>query len=424
MDGFGAVPKKVEVFGVPKKGGVELVASKDWEEITSFIKSRVWYFPDLLDAADKNDSLLRDELPKNGGALMMGFDFHLTEAGPKLIEINTNAGGLATVFSFSSEDESSFLKVKFVGAVREEFERFRGPGAVLKTVAIVDDNAKDQKMFAETSHFASVLKAFGMDARVCSPEELTINPETKVLEFLEDGKCVDFLYNRLCDFLMREPLHAHIRESAVAGKVVLSPHPALYVRAADKRRLIDLCKKDAAECKVVPKTFMLGDKDLVFWQEHKKDYVFKPAQSFGSRGVYRGASISRNKIATLPPDTIVQEDCAPPVSTDDGTKFDLRVYTSDTMLLGLCSRHFELSIMEMRSGKSGFKQALPDGVCCFPMISDPDIMHQISALRKEWNDDKAAQLEHAIKQICHCEEDGNKTNACDEVLRKLEHRGE
>ena len=26
-------------------------------------------------------------------ALMMGYDFHWTEQGPKLIEVNTNAGG-------------------------------------------------------------------------------------------------------------------------------------------------------------------------------------------------------------------------------------------------------------------------------------------------------------------------------------------
>jgi hypothetical protein len=32
-------------------------------------------------------------LPGKARGVFMGYDFHLTEAGPKLIEINTNAGG-------------------------------------------------------------------------------------------------------------------------------------------------------------------------------------------------------------------------------------------------------------------------------------------------------------------------------------------
>ncbi len=414
-------------FGVPRKSGREVVSAEAWAKMDMFIRSRLWYVHELLDQQDKEDPLLV-ELPRapDGsllGAFMMGFDFHLTESGPKLIEINTNAGGLATVLSFPGEHVQNLLKLKFVGAIREEFQRFRGPEAVLGTVAIVDDDARHQKMFAETSHFAALLKSVGIDARVCSPEEIRLNKDN-ALEFALDGVSIDFVYNRMCDFVLREERHAHIRASAVAKGVVMSPHPALYVRAGDKRRLIELSKGSAKELEVVPKTFLFRDKDLAYWQENKKQFVFKPAQSFGSRGVYRGASISRNKIATLPLDTIVQEDCSPPVSLDDGTKFDVRIYTSDIQLLGMASRHFELSIMEMKSQKSGFKEALPDGVCCFPMITDADTMTMISKLSQEWSDEGAKKVATSIAKLCHCDASGKSTwssekACCDEIVEYL-----
>ena len=61
--------------------------------------------------------MLNKELPY--GAFMMGFDFHLTESGPRLIEINTNAGGLATVIALSSRSlERKVMQSKFVDVSR------------------------------------------------------------------------------------------------------------------------------------------------------------------------------------------------------------------------------------------------------------------------------------------------------------------
>jgi hypothetical protein len=87
----------------------------------------------------------------------------------------------------------------------------------------------------------------------------------------------------------------------------------------------------------------------------------------GSRGVYRGDKLSVSKLRALPADTIVQE-WSPPGVSDDGTKYDLRVFTSGTDILGLASRHFTGQVMEMSSEKSGFKVCLPDGYCCFSVL--------------------------------------------------------
>lgn len=55
---------------------------------------------------DLEDPLVWNKLPY--GALLLGFDFHISPEGPRLIEINTNAGGLATVFSLVSRLFSPF----------------------------------------------------------------------------------------------------------------------------------------------------------------------------------------------------------------------------------------------------------------------------------------------------------------------------
>ena len=63
-------------------------------------------------AAEEDPAILASKPPY--GAFMLGFDFHLTAAGPKLIEINTNAGGLATVFHLSGcPEEKAMMTAQF-----------------------------------------------------------------------------------------------------------------------------------------------------------------------------------------------------------------------------------------------------------------------------------------------------------------------
>lgn len=87
-------------LGLPWKAGVHVLSEHDWLLISEFIQSRVWDHDLPCCVADLEDPLVRDKLPF--GALLLGFDFHITPEGPRLIEINTNAGGLATVFSLVS----------------------------------------------------------------------------------------------------------------------------------------------------------------------------------------------------------------------------------------------------------------------------------------------------------------------------------
>lgn len=98
--------KSPRPFGLPTKPGVDVISKKDWDAIAGFIRRRKWLHATPCLESDVADPLL-NILPKNCGtarvvngvvegdvfgAFMMGFDFHLTPQGPRLIEINTNAG--------------------------------------------------------------------------------------------------------------------------------------------------------------------------------------------------------------------------------------------------------------------------------------------------------------------------------------------
>lgn len=341
-------------YGLPRKDGVELLPACMWTDIWAFIQSQSWYFEELPNREDGEDELLKQRLKY--GAFMLGFDFHLTEQGPRLIEINTNAGGLATLFSLAPAADQQCLQGIFVSAVIAEYQAATSTRDRPSLVAIVDEHVQTQPMYSEMEFFAGLLKQNNVACVVVSPEDLKLGDIDNRLYF--EGRRVDLVYNRLTDFRFVRPEHRHLRLSAVAQQVVITPHPAAYARIADKRNLIRL------DHPVVPQTHLLGDKDIEYWSEMKKGYVFKPAEGNGSRGVYRGDKLSKTKLQELDPGTVVQQLCPPPESADK-TKYDLRVFTSGTHLLGVATRHFTGQVMEMRSKQAGFRQCLPEGVASY-----------------------------------------------------------
>tara|TARA_R110002050_G_scaffold242859_1_gene379211 strand:+ start:265 stop:858 length:594 start_codon:yes stop_codon:yes gene_type:complete len=195
------------------------------------------------------------------------------------------AGGLATVFTFQElKPYRKFIELQFVGAVRKEFEIAKKEvdvaGDTLSTVAIVDDRVTSQGLYKEMLAMASLLESNGVRTFVLSPEQLLLDEDKSLYHLVEGTKVpIQFLYNRMTDFRMGEKEHAHIRTSALANKIILSPHPGTYVRVADKRNLIRL---DHA---VVPRTMLLSERSVDEWMKERKGFVFKPADGAGSKGV-------------------------------------------------------------------------------------------------------------------------------------------
>lgn len=48
---------------------------------------------------------------------------------------------------------------------------------------------------------------------------------------------IDLIYNRLNDFRLLEESNINIRQSVLNSKVIITPHPAAFIRVSDKRNL-------------------------------------------------------------------------------------------------------------------------------------------------------------------------------------------
>jgi hypothetical protein len=193
-------------------------------------------------------------------AVCMGYDFHLTPGGPRLIEINTNAGGLLLnarlSLSQSSQSCRAFplpglpegVSVRPPGDVREEIldmfrsawhayrERHRQGDAELKRLVLVDENPEAQFLAPEFALFCRLFAAAGIEAQIADPRQLLWDGET----LTHNGKPVDMVYNRLTDFALAAPALAHLRAAYASGRVALTPHPRAHALYADKRNLVFL----------------------------------------------------------------------------------------------------------------------------------------------------------------------------------------
>ncbi len=242
------------------------------------------------------------------------FDFHLAAAGPKLIEVNTNAGG-------------AFLQPLFLDAVSparaqpgfapeqvllDAWARLR-PGRPLRRLAIVDDAPEAQALHIDMRLCAAALEARGLAVDIL--DRTALRREGGAL--MGPRGPIDMVYNRLVDFHLREPRSAALLEAWEAGEAVVAPNPDVYRAFADKHLLIALSDAEtvaalaagpspethAPETRVdaalaldtVPHTELVGPASAARLWEARRDYVFKPAEGYASRGVYRGDKISRKK---------------------------------------------------------------------------------------------------------------------------------
>lgn len=392
-------------FGLPIRSKQNTsISLESWKQIVEFIQNSesLWFARDEPAEGDLDisDPLLTP-VPQYGG-FMMCFDFHISQLNgcPKLIEVNTNAGGFVSAMflaetesscskqelSIGTNCESKFLKAKFTQSFDCEVklwfsslseDRRRSEGIDLEKpslcLAIVDDNVEAQGLIKEMKIMAEILRSNLPYLKCCivvSPEALELDPEQKFLRLKEDGERIHLIYNRTVDFRMREPSHHHIRQAAIAQSILLTPHPAIYCRTADKRllsrltRLVQQPHVDPRLADVVLPAKLMSEEPLDFWIQQKKNYVFKPVEGNGSRGVNRGDKISISRLSGLDPQQTIAQAMCPPALSADGSKWDLRVYTYGSHIIAAITRHFSGQVLEMSSPLSGFQYFLPERTCC------------------------------------------------------------
>jgi hypothetical protein len=321
--------------------------------------------------------------PGNSG-VFMGYDFHITPAGPRLIEVNTNAGGalLNGLHTLSLCDPAKLaclcqdllsvetIRERIVRTFVAELEAVRGPGARLARIAIADERPREQFLFPEFELFVDLFREVGIAAEICDTAELARAAGGLGLA----GRPVDLVYLRDTDFTLAAPRSAALRAAYRAKEVVVTPSPREHHLLANKRRLALFSSASALArfgvapddarflAEVVPETLALAElgRDRA-WSE-RRDWVFKPCAAFGSRAVYRGDKVSRRKLDEIAsdPSYLAQRRVEPgvvAVETIDGPqsmKFDVRAYAYRDEVLLLGARVYQGQVTNLRSPGGGF----------------------------------------------------------------------
>ena len=313
--------------------------------------------------------------------VLMGYDFHLGPKGPRLIEVNTNAGGAFLNAQFGRAQRACCV-VAGIGVEpgeAEDFERRaqamftrewtlqRGEGAP-GLIAIVDDEPAAQHLYPEFQLARAVLERGGPAVVIADPRTLAYEGGRLRL----DGCPVDLVYNRLVDFALQAPEHAALGAAYAAGAVVVTPNPHHHALYADKRNLVLLSdparlRAWGAPASVVeslsaaPRTLALtAERAERLWAE-RKAWFFKPTRGHASKGVYRGDKLTRRVWEEILSGDYVAQAYAPPsertVEVDGRAelrKLDVRLYAYDGEILLSAARLYQGQTTNMRTPGGGF----------------------------------------------------------------------
>jgi len=136
---------------------------------------------------------------------MMGYDFHLGSSGPKLIEVNTNAGGLWLACLCENINALTFpdrLGRILLNSFINEFALFSKNADARPACIVYSRRAPGKHSFfnPEMQVFReNFFRQAGIDAFIASPEMLTDKNSGLYIE----GKRIDMIYNRHCDFYLQ-----------------------------------------------------------------------------------------------------------------------------------------------------------------------------------------------------------------------------
>lgn len=320
------------------------------------------------------------------GALM-GYDFHLTENGPALIEINTNAGGAflnaalakaqrACCFEMDVTIDPSLPKPDFDLEIMSMFEsewklqEGKGRPAV---IAIIDNEPDKQHLYPEFLLVKAALEKRGIIAIIADPRALVVSNEGLSL----NGHHIDLVYNRLVDFTFEDAEHATLRNAYLQGQVVVTPNPYIHALFADKRNLTLLSDTDLLtqwgmsreEAQIlnsaVPMTALVTKGNATALWADRRNLFFKPARGYGSKAAYRGAKLTRKVWSQITAGDYIAQTYAPPsvrrVDRDGEMlelKIDVRLYTYDGSVLMTAARLYQGQTTNMRTAGGGFAPVL------------------------------------------------------------------
>ncbi|HEY6529012.1 MAG TPA: hypothetical protein VIZ65_09990 [Cellvibrionaceae bacterium] len=313
--------------------------------------------------------------------VFMGYDFHVSSEGPKIIEINTNAGGAflnstlikAQTACCAADDSLSFapgnIDERIIAMFLHEWSLQR-KSQRLHRIAIVDKAPQQQFLYPEFKMAQRLFVQHGIETIIAAPEELTY----KEGQLFYKNIVIDLVYNRLTDFLLTELSHQHLFDAYHAGAVVLTPSPRHYALYADKRNLTILSDEVALKqlgakqqqidilTRGIPKTEKVTAVNAQELWQNRKHLFFKPAAGFGSRAAYRGDKLTKGVWENIQQGQYVAQALIIPseraVLVGDtehiALKMDIRAYVYEGDIQLLAARLYQGQTTNFRTEGGGF----------------------------------------------------------------------
>ena len=324
-------------------------------------------------------SLIKDSLlsvKNSGGGILSCYDFHLVGETPKLIEINTNAGGFflnyellksSTICCSHTQGQNiENLEEKIVSMFKNEFKK--NSDKKLETVAVIDENPETQYLYPDFVICKNILEKNGIKTFIVNSKDLQIIDGTAVY----NGITIDLIYNRLTDFYFKNEENQKFIPLLESKTTVISPNPNDYILFANKANLSFLQNEDVYKDvlshnevgtlkKTLLETIMVNKDTEEYLWENRKKYFFKPINGYGGKGAYNGKGLTKKVWEYITTNGYIAQETIPAntkIKQIDGKeasfKFDIRAYTYQGTILLLGARVYQGQTTNFRTLGGGF----------------------------------------------------------------------
>lgn len=319
--------------------------------------------------------------PGSPGGLL-GLDFHLSPDGPKLIEINTNPGGVL-LNAVLGQAQTCCAPDRLIPPanpgnveqhVLEVFQtewNFQRGSVPLSAIAIVDDTPRQQFLYPEFVLFRELFRRHGYRSEIHGPEEFA----TRARRLCVGEDPVDLIYNRLTDFSLQQASNIALKNAYLANQVVLTPHPRAHALYADKRNLGLLGDQEFLQSldlgqaaidtltTAVPRTLLLTPENRDDMWANRRKLFFKPAAGYGSKATYRGDKLTRRVWDELRDGSYVAQELVAPSERHieagaDPLKVDIRCYAYRGQAVMFAARMYRGQTTNFRTKGGGFAPVL------------------------------------------------------------------
>ncbi|WP_198314642.1 hypothetical protein [Chitinibacter sp. GC72] len=316
--------------------------------------------------------------------VFFGYDFHLSEGVPQLIEINTNAGGAMLNLALARAQTACCkacppltaapktldeLENTWLAMFEQEWQAQRDTPRP-RRIAIIDEAPKQQYLYPEFLLFQRLFEKTGMTCLLADPGELRWHDQRLWL----GDTVIDMVYNRLTDFYFEQDNSQALRQAFAAGDVVVTPTPRAHALYADKRHLAELSSPEqmaayplagssiATLQAGIPSTFLVTPANADELWAQRRQLFFKPASGYGSKATYRGDKLTKRVWGEILAGGYVAQTIAPPseryvaieANQTADLKLDIRAYVYRGEIQLFAARLYSGQTTNFRTQGGGF----------------------------------------------------------------------